>query len=235
MARIEDMAGACRCVADIGTDHGLIPIYMVLSGIAEKAVLTDIAKGPLERARENVARFAPSPDDNRFSLRLGTGLKPLSQAEADVIIIAGMGGETISGILGDDPDIAKSAKRLVLQPRTMCAELRKWLIQNGYSITDEQLAEENGHIAQILQAVPGGSALAERFEKDIDFDVPQLLFENRDPLLGSYLSLLLRRTEKVSDNLANAREKDPGQLIWWSERLSELKKLIDKADKEGLI
>ena len=222
MTRIEDMAGRCRCVADIGTDHGLIPIYMVLSGIAESAVLTDIARGPLKRASENVVKYAGSEDDQRFSLRLGAGLETLEENEADVIIIAGMGGETIYGILEADPAKARSAKRLVLQPRTMCAELRKWLVSNDYSITDECLAEENGHIAQMLHVVPGASENDEVFENEIDLDVPPLLFRKRDPLLGAYIDLLIRRTESVLTNIAHASS---GNEEYWQNRLNGLKRL----------
>ena len=224
MARIEDMAGKCRCIADIGTDHGLIPIYMVLSGIAESAVLTDIAKGPLQRARDNALRYGVSAEDGRFSFRLGAGLAPLAPFEADVLVIAGMGGETISGILEADPAVAKSAKRLVLQPRSMCAELRKWLHANGFSITDEELAEENGHIAQILHAVPGEADAAESFETEIDYEVPPLLFVRCDPLLEDYLKLRIRQAETVLANVRNAKDKDPGLFAEWSRRLEELKR-----------
>ncbi len=225
MASIEDFAGKCRCIADIGTDHGLIPIYMVLSGIAERAVLTDIAKGPLQRAMDNVEKYAGGEDGKRFSLRLGPGLDTLEEDEADVIIIAGMGGETIIDILEADPDIAKAAGRLVLQPRTMCAELRKWLTSNGYSITDERLAEENGHIAQIMHVVPGEHEYAERFKNEIDYDVPPQLFLNRDPLLDEYIALLKRRAETVLANLENAKEKDAELAEYWEKRLTELKNL----------
>ena len=222
MRFITEMLGSCGCVADIGTDHGLIPIYMVLSGMAEKAILSDIAKGPLARAEENLALYC-DPSDDRFSLRLGAGLDSLEPAEADGIIIAGMGGETIAEILSESPDIARSAKRLVLQPRTKCSLLRRWLDSEGYSITEERLAEENGHIAQILTAVPEANAEgSERFSEGFDYEIPPMLIENNDPLLLKYLDNLISQAEAVVESMEDAQDEASGLSLAWTFRLKEL-------------
>lgn len=242
------MLGRCRCAADIGTDHGLVPVYLVMSGQAERVILSDIARRPLERALENVRKYCPQegiPEAlssegvcscGRFSFRLGAGLEVLSACEADAIIIAGMGGETICDILSERPDIARSAERLVLQPRSMCAELRRWLTSNGYSITDERIAEENGHIAQMICAVPRADAAgAERFDSDIFYTVPPLLIENRDPMLPAFLDMLVSQAETVLSGVAGA-QKDAELLTGeWSERLKELNRIRESHEKEGNI
>ena len=83
-------------IADIGTDHGYVPIYLVREGQAEHAVAMDVRKGPLERARAHVAEAGLG---SRIDVRLSDGLAGLKPGEADCVVIAGMGGELIIHIL----------------------------------------------------------------------------------------------------------------------------------------
>ena len=87
-------------VADVGTDHGYIPIYLVQTGIADRAIAMDVRSGPLERARAHVDRLPPGCRE-RIETRLSDGLKALSPGEADTVVIAGMGGELMIRILDE--------------------------------------------------------------------------------------------------------------------------------------
>ena len=113
-----------ECVADIGTDHGYIPIRLLSEGIAGRVILTDLREGPLLKARKNFRRWLP---DLEPEFRQGAGLSVLKPGEADVLIIAGMGGILISRILAAHPEIVNTASRLVLQPRNHAFTLRAYL------------------------------------------------------------------------------------------------------------
>ncbi|MBR4149795.1 MAG: SAM-dependent methyltransferase, partial [Firmicutes bacterium] len=151
-ARMQKIADLCvgTSAADVGTDHGLIPIWLEKYGGFEKLILTDIAGGPLRKAMQNVAFY----DSKIRDIRLGAGLAPLAPGEADTVIIAGMGGELIASILAGDPEKTKSYRRFVLQPRSRESSLRKSLIELGLPITGEYLVKEVGRICQIIVCEP---------------------------------------------------------------------------------
>jgi len=153
----ERMAALARlasggAAADIGTDHGFVPIFMVQNGLCGRAVLSDINEGPLKKAEENIS--ASGLDPELFDLRLGGGLSVLEDGEVDSVIIAGMGGELIASILGEDIQKSRSFKTFVLQPRTRAEVLRRWLDVNGFAVTGEFLVRERGRICQIIRAMP---------------------------------------------------------------------------------
>ncbi|GAB6877094.1 tRNA (adenine(22)-N(1))-methyltransferase [Thermaerobacter litoralis] len=116
-----DVLGSVGVLADIGTDHGLLPVAAVLRGQAQRAVATDLRPGPLEAARQQVARAGL---DHRVELRHGWGLEPLRPGEADAIVIAGLHGETIAAILHRGAARLVPGTRLVLQPSRGAAALR---------------------------------------------------------------------------------------------------------------
>ena len=98
-------------VADIGTDHGYLPVYLVKEGICPRAIAADLRSGPLESARRHVTAAGLS---DRIDLRLGDGLTPIEPQEVDDMIIAGMGGETIAGILAAADWVRQPRLRLIL-------------------------------------------------------------------------------------------------------------------------
>ena len=135
-------------VADIGTDHGYIPIWLLSRGITDKVILTDINKGPLEKALGNFRKWMPAFTPE---LRQGSGLSVLKPGEADDIIIAGMGGILIGRILEAHPEVVNSADRLILQPRNHSFTLRNQLRRlQGFVITDEEIALESGKNCEII-------------------------------------------------------------------------------------
>jgi tRNA (adenine22-N1)-methyltransferase len=117
-------------------------------GVSSRVVMTDIAEGPLSIARSNAERYAPR-DGKDIDCRLGDGLGPLENGEVDAVVIAGMGGETIIGIMEADPAKTASFAKYILQPRTKAAELRSWLA-GRYEIVAEDTVEERGRACPIL-------------------------------------------------------------------------------------
>ena len=113
-----------RRVADIGTDHALLPVWLVRTGRCPAAVASDIRQGPAAAARRQVEKAALS---DRISVRVGDGLAPLAPGEAEDIVIAGMGGETVAEILAAAPWVRNKAYHLVLQPMSKPEKLRQFL------------------------------------------------------------------------------------------------------------
>ena len=125
-ARLLAAAGYARqgkFIADVGTDHAYLPVYLAEAGVSAGAVATDINRGPLERAAANVAAAGLS---DKITLRLADGLDGVEAFCPEDIFILGMGGELIARILGNSDSIKNENIRLILQPMTRQAALRRF-------------------------------------------------------------------------------------------------------------
>lgn len=127
-------------LADIGTDHAYLPVWLVRSQKIEQALACDLRPGPLERAKQNVRRYQV---EDKIECRLSDGLDAVAPEEADVIAIAGMGGELIARILQRAPWV-KEDKLLILQPMTAAEQLRRFLCGAGYALLQEQAVCADG-------------------------------------------------------------------------------------------
>lgn len=188
LAAIAARVPAGSRLADIGTDHAYLPAYLILEGTIPSAVASDVNRGPLDRGRET-AKLAGV--EEKIGFRLSDGLRGLREDEADVIVIAGMGGELISRILSEAPWTRD--KLLLLQPMTGQPELRQWLNGNGYRIEGETVVREGEKLYVILTVRGGedepyrlGELWAGRQRKGEDV-----------PLRLDYMEDLLRRRRKA--------------------------------------
>ncbi len=163
---IADMVDSARVLADIGSDHAYLPICLLKGGRIERAIVTDLSQGPLQVARNNIINAG---FDEVCSLRQGDGLTPLSPGEAEVIVIAGMGGNMIIKILSENPHIAKAAEYLVLQPMQQKRELRQFLNNNSYKILSERVVREDGKYYEIIKAKEGSQQAFTNIELEIGF------------------------------------------------------------------
>lgn len=145
------------CLADIGTDHAYLPVWLTLAGRVRRAIASDLRAGPLDRARATGNTWGVA---ERIDFRLGPGLDTVSPEEADTVVIAGMGGETIASILAAAPWTADGKHRLLLQPMTRAWELRAFLAANGYAITREALVRDRGTLYPVLEAGAGEMTLS---------------------------------------------------------------------------
>ena len=140
-------------VADIGTDHGYLPIALLQKGKATAAIAADINKEPLDSAVRNAAKFGES---NRMRFVLSDGLRGISGDDVDDVIIAGMGGELILRIVSDAPWLCTGEKHLVLQPMTTAAQLRTGLAALGFWIDREEAVYDGRKIYSVISAVYTG-------------------------------------------------------------------------------
>ncbi|MDY3691245.1 MAG: class I SAM-dependent methyltransferase [Dysosmobacter sp.] len=138
-------------VADVGTDHAYLPVWLVLHGRVSSAIASDLRKGPLQRARETCRRHGAESVD----CRLCDGLSGIGPEEADTVIIAGMGGENIAAILAAASWTKDGAHTLLLQPMSRDSALRRFLAENGYTILREALTCERGSYLPVMEVTAG--------------------------------------------------------------------------------
>ncbi|MBE0466775.1 MAG: SAM-dependent methyltransferase [Candidatus Desulforudis sp.] len=210
-------------VADIGTDHALLPVYLVSRGLNPQVIAVEKAAGPLEAARRAVAESGL----NAFiEIRAGDGLKPLRPGEAGVLVLAGMGGRTIAEILDAAPVVAGAADTLVLQPQEPVAPARRWVVDHGFRIDDENLVDAGGRLYPLIRAVKGPAPPVDEFL----LEVGPVLVAKKHPLLGRYLAGIAERYRHVlaeldrsaRGNLDERRAAVRARL----QRLEELRKCL---------
>lgn len=189
---------SCRCLADIGTDHGYLPAALLLEGRIGRAVAADIGQPPLEHARRTAGRLGL---EDGIDFRLGDGMAVLTPGEADVAVIAGMGGDTIISILDAAP-WSREGALLLLQPMSKAEALRSWLPLHGYRPLHEELVQDKGVLYPILAVRGGDAPPASPAQAWGGF-----LLEG-DPLWGRYLEDRVLRLRRAAAGLEKAR--DPG-------------------------
>ena len=182
LLKIASLVTEGKRVADIGTDHGYIPVYLLNQGKVPYAILADVNKGPLENARGEV-RHNKLLD--KVDLRLGSGIEVLEKGEVDEVIIAGMGGILISELLEAKLEVARSVDKLILQPMQAQNELRKYLLNNGFEILNEVLVKEDFRIYEIIITKYSGKNT--EVKDEIYYEVGTKLIENKDPLLNEFI------------------------------------------------
>lgn len=150
-SRLTKIAGMIRKgdrVADIGTDHAYLPVFLIREKIASYAYACDVADGPLLNAKANIERL----NAKNIELRKGDGLNAVEPNEADTFIIAGMGGDLIIKILSDCDWIKNDKYELILQPMTSVEDLHAFLFNNGFEIINEQAVISAGRVYSVIKA-----------------------------------------------------------------------------------
>lgn len=198
LLKIASLVSENKRVADIGTDHGYIPVYLLNKGIIDFAILADVNKGPLENARSEV-RINKLED--KVDLRLGSGIEVLKKGEVDEVIIAGMGGILISELLEANKEVAHSLDKLILQPMQAQEELRKYLLNNGYEILNECLEKEDFRLYEIIVAKYTGNNTS--VEDEIYYEVGKKLIENKDELLVEFIENKIKKYNNIIEKLGD--------------------------------
>ena len=191
-------------VCDIGTDHALLPIYLIENNIAEFLIATDIRPLPLENAKKNVTASGVSG----IELRLCDGLSAVKKSEVDTVIIAGIGGEVISGIISRAELIRNQPyPLLILQPTTSAEALRRYLYENGFEIKTETALKENGKLYSVITARFTGKVkkMPEHF-----YYIGMVDPKTEDGYL--YIQKQYIRLKKCADALINIPEKQAEYL-----------------------
>lgn len=206
-------------IADIGTDHAYLPIYLVNNKIVTQAIAGDIHQGPYLSAKNAVDA---AHLEQSISVRLGNGLEVVNPGEAEVVIIAGMGGLNIIDILSSCPDVTATLKRLIVQPMIAAPAVRGWLYDNGWQIVSEQLVREDGKLYQIIAAAPGEK---QSFEP-ILYEIGPLLWQTKHPLLVLHIDELIAHLRIVLTSMAGSSEAV--HSLKYKEFVTKLKELEAK-------
>ena len=190
--------------ADVGTDHGHVPVELVRRTIVKKAVAMDVRKGPLERAEEHVEEVGLS---GKIELRLSDGLAKLKAGEADTVVIAGMGGKLTCRILEQGRHVwenwSKGRERLILSPQSEQDEVRHFLEEQGFSILREAMLMDEGKYYIVIEAARG--TMRPGREQDYRFGAD--LIRKKDPVLLAYLE----KEEKMTRQVLAGLEKNNAQ------------------------
>lgn len=203
-------------VADVGTDHGYVPVYLIRNKVATKVIATDVNEGPLASAQKTISLYGLC---SQIETRLGSGLETIKPKEVDTVIIAGMGGLLIRDILIQSPEVTKTTGQFILQPMVAQADLRHWLVHNGFKITNEQLAKEEHRIYEIIVAEPG----EQKIEEDIYFEIGNKLIENRDPLLMEFINKHIKKQNDIIHSLKGQQSETA--MLKYEECRRKLEKL----------
>ncbi len=154
LLKIAEMVRKGDRVADIGTDHAYLPVYLVRKGVTDSVFACDVADGPLENASKNILRSKVQG----IVLRKGDGLSAVEPHEADTFVLAGMGGDLIVKLLQKAEWVKDARYELLLQPMTSVEDLRKYLLEEGFAVTEEHAVRSQGRVYTVIKAVYVGKA-----------------------------------------------------------------------------
>ena len=211
-------------VADIGTDHGYIPIYLIKTGKIQKGLAMDIGKGPLKRAEKNIKLYGY---EDRIETRLSDGLRELKENEADSIVIAGMGGLLIVNILENGKKVLAAAKELILSPHTEIPLVRRYLIENGYDIVREEMVYDMGKYYTVIKAVhTDNTDIRSLYDSDeYNYIYGRLLLNEKSSVFMSFIKNERDKLLCIIENLSKSEGTD--------EKKQQIKKRLEYISRIG--
>ncbi len=188
-------------VADIGTDHGYIPIHLVQEGKAKHAIAMDVRKGPLLRAQAHIHEAGL---EAHVEVRLSDGLLKLEQNEADCVVIAGMGGELIIHILEEGRGLWEGIPHWVLSPHSELDKVRRFLEEQEFFIERETMIKEEGKFYTVM-GINRTNKAGEKDEREISYRYGRSLLESKDPVLKEYLKKEEEQLEQIMSGLSESQ------------------------------
>lgn len=220
-------------MADIGTDHGFLPLYLWENGICPSVIMCDISEASLAKAKGAAGAYQFG---NELDFRTGDGLRVLREAEVDDVVIAGMGGLLIRDILADDMIKTLSFRKYVLQPRNNSGKLRFWLEKHGLAVTRNQLVREGRFICEVVTAEP--RKIPERANYGISdgiyeegsayWELPYELTESQPALTGEFAEVKLAIEKKILDGITKAKDAGRGEADRVVKRMEYFQNVRDK-------
>ena len=206
-------------IADIGTDHAKLPIALIESGKAKKAIASDVNQGPLKRAKKEIKAHNL---EKKIEVRQGSGLNHLKQDDKiDVIIIAGMGGYLIRDIILENISFAYSVQQLILQPMNNVPLLRQDLLKNGFKIIKEDLAYEGNRFYEILVIQKGEMQIKDPIYFEIGYDG----CGEKMPLMDAFIEMKMKKQKKIMESTVNKTSKYAREKYGSSQKI--LNKLLE--------
>ncbi len=207
-------------VVDVGCDHGFVPIFLVESGISPSAVAADVRPGPLSRAKEHIKEHGL---EEKIQARLSDGLSNIRPGEADSLIMSGIGGILMIRLLSDNCETAKSFQELILSPQSELADVRRYLVENGYFIEYEHMLCDEGKFYFIFHVV------VKKDERDWSEDEyrygKEICAEDLDTF-RAYLEKEKRQYEQILEKMKQAPQNERA-----AQRIAQLQKDIAYVEK----
>ncbi len=201
---IADAVKPCKCVYDTGSDHAFIPIYLMQNNICEKAIASDLNRGPLDVSFKNIRKFGLT---GQIALALCYGIE--NAGGCDCIIVAGMGGQLIVDILDRHRKTAQNTSQLVLQPMNAPEKTREYLWNNGYTIYFENLCSEKHKVYNVICAWYTGE---NRPYEEYELHSSEYLVSTNHSLLKQYLKPKLKRLGDMVSGGSNQVLKNSGLI-----------------------
>jgi tRNA (adenine22-N1)-methyltransferase len=192
-------------LADIGSDHAYLPCHVVKAGKVPYAIAGEVVEGPYLSAKKQVETEGLT---GRIDVRKGNGLEVIAPDEVDCITIAGMGGALITSILEEGKEKLDGVKRLVLQPNISAISIRLWLLENGWTLENESILEEDGKIYEILVAEKGDSkaTYTENMEWELLFG-PFLSKEKNEAFIQKW-TLEKKNWQRILAQMAESKQTE---------------------------
>ena len=230
---IANMIEKGETVADIGTDHGYLPIYLLLEEISPSAILADISKGSLAKAKDNCREYL---FNHNVSFREGDGLEVLEPGEVDAVVLAGIGGLLTIEIFDWDLEKSHSFRKYILQPRNNGGALRKYLTSHGFSIEDYRIVPEGNRFSEIMLVLPNNNNEERGSVKDIpeeEWEFPDDIVSEKNPMAKDYLeksleqekNILSKILEGVSGEKTSNSDRD---IKYRNNRISRIETLLSR-------
>lgn len=218
------LVGDGKRLADVGTDHGYVPIYLMEQGRIPCAIAMDINRGPLARAKEHIRRFGM---ESYIQTRISDGVAALGAGEADSILIAGMGGGLVIHILESGSGVCRSVSELVLQPQSELARVRSFLDENGYVVETEEMVKEDGKYYPMMRVhyEPSAKETAPR-DRELFYRYGRFLLERKHPVLYDYLLWERKLQQGIAEQL---RGQEATEQI--AARLAEVEHTLNENGK----
>ncbi len=223
LAKIAAIIPTGKVIADIGTDHALLPLYLVEQKIAPRVIAVEAKPKPYLLAAKSISQ---SPHGHQVELRRGNGFYALRvEDRVEAVVLAGLGDITIRSILQQEAKGRESIRDFILQPMTHAEALRCWLAENCYRLTAESLVLDKERIYEIMTVQRG----TEQNKNHPYFPFGHLLIEQKEPLMQELIADKIKKTTTALDNLAKAgAELDETRQKFLSrlEKLREVLKLV---------
>lgn len=196
-------------LADIGTDHAYLPVWLIENNVIERAIASDIGKMPLENAKKTVSSYGLN---DRIELRLSDGLASFDENDADEFVFAGMGGTLIASLMEKTPWVKNERFHFVFQPQSRAEELREYLFDNGFEICTETAVHEGERFYIAFDAVYTG--VVREYEK-------HELFLGKLPKTPDAKSFISRQYSRLEKKYRAIKDSEDG---------SELKNVLDELE-----
>lgn len=214
---VADMVTKGYIVADIGTDHAYVPIYLIGQKISPKVYAMDINEGPIRMAIANVENEGY---EEQIYVEQANGMQKLKPRQVESVVIAGMGGELIVQILKESK-VNSTVKEFVLSPHKNPEVLRKYLNENGFIVSEEKMIRDSGKYYVIIKAIHGTESSYS--EEELLFG--RKLIEAQSPVLKEYL---MERKNKFEQILSKVKESNSIDAKTIEETISNIQKILEK-------